>query len=288
VKTDVRHFGGDTVRVAWSILAALALMASILVAAAPPASAWPAKISIGSELNTNERLVSPNGNYNLLMQENGNLVLRNASGTILWHPEMDGSGSVKAEITDAGNVVLRQADGDVMWASGTTRWAGSATTLEVTDHGNVLLSNAAGDHLWRVGVDPAIHGVEAMIEYAKAQLDRTYKFGYHGPTWFDCSGLTLQAMRAGGVTYGDTNGPDQYGHTPAADQYREIGHVPLGDRRRGDLIFWDLDPDRAGIDHVAIYLGAGRIIEAAGPNGEPLQTRSLRANAEPQVARMFP
>lgn len=283
---DVRHAGGEPFRVAWSVLAAFALIASILVVTAPPAAAWPAKITIGGELNTNERLVSPNGQYNLLMQENGNLVLRNVSGTIIWHPEMDGSGSVKAEITDAGNVVLRQADGDVMWASGTTRWAGSATTLEVTNSGNVLLSNASGDHLWRVGVDPAIHGVEAMIEYAKAQLGKPYMYGYHGPAGFDCSGLSLMAIRAGGVTYGNTYGEE--GHTNAQAQYNEIVHIPLGDRRRGDLIFWDWT-NNGSVDHVAIYLGDGRVMEALGPHdGMPLETRNMPSGAEESVGRMFP
>jgi cell wall-associated NlpC family hydrolase len=281
MKPDIRRAGGETFRVAWSILAVFALMASVLVVSAPPAAAWPAKITIGGALNVNEKLVSPNGQYNLMMQDNGNLVLRGESEGIIWSPEMDGSGSVKAEITDAGNVVLRQADGDVMWWSGTTRWAASATTLEVTNNGNVLLSNAAGDHLWRVGLDPAIHGVEAMIEFAKAQLGKPYEWAAEGPDSYDCSGLTSKAIRAGGIDIGD--------HMSTAGQYAYDGFLHYGkeSRHRGDLLFWDLSDaqGREGMDHVAIYLGAGRMIHAPYP-GASVRIESIYA--DPVVARPFP
>ncbi|MFE7508253.1 NlpC/P60 family protein [Promicromonospora sp. NPDC057488] len=281
--TDVRADGGATFRIGGSILAALALLASILVVGAPPASAWPAKIGLGDELNTNERLVSPNGQYNLLMQENGNLVLRNASGTILWHPEMDGSGSVKAEITDAGNVVLRQADGDVTWASGTTKWAASATTLEVTDNGNVLLSNTDRDHLWRVGVDTGIHGVERMIEFAKEQLGEDYVWGAEGPNSWDCSGLTSQAVRAAGTDIGN--------HMSSETQYNTYKNFSTNNSplRRGDLVFYGAG---SSVTHVAIYLGSGKVIHAPGPEGSAsgvVQIGSLDsvANRKAEFARMF-
>lgn len=288
---DVRRFGGGTFRLAGSIGAVLALIAGFLVVSAPPAAAWPHRITMSSSLDTNEKLVSPNGRYNLTMQENGNLVLRGVSEGIIWSPEMDGSGSVKAQITNAGNLVLRQADGDVMWASGTTRWASSATTLEVTDSGNVLLSNAARDHLWRVGLSPAIHGVEAMIEYAKKQLGKPYWLGRHGPTYFDCSGLTLKGIRAGGVNYGWADS-DGVGHTPSYTQYSDLANVVWADKRRGDLLFFDLDPGTSGVSHVAIYLGAGRMIHTDGPKGEPLRIDSVGKFASStrmsHVARVFP
>lgn len=275
---DVRHIGGATSRVVWSIFAVLALLAGIMVVSAPPASAWPAKISIGGELNTGERLVSPNGDYNLMMQENGNLVLRKQNGTIIWHPEMDGSGAVKAEITNAGNVVLRQSDGDVMWASGTSRWAQSATTIEVTNSGNVLLSNAARDHLWRVGMDPAIRGVEAMIEYAKAQLGKPYGWGDHGPSSFDCSGLTYMSARAGGRDMGR--------HQSANTQYGNYATIPRSEMRRGDLLFMDWEGD-GHVDHVGIYLGGGRMINAVEP-GVDLRIQNVPSSYKANIARMLP
>jgi hypothetical protein len=276
--TDVRPAGGAPFRVAWSILAALALIAGALVVTAPPASAWPARITIGDELNLNEQLVSPNGRYSLTMQDNGNLVLRGVSEGIIWSPEMEGSGAVKAEITDAGNVVLRQADNDVMWWSGTTRWAASATTLEVTDSGNVLLSNAARDHLWRVGLDPAIHGVEAMIEFAKAQLGKPYGWGDEGPDSYDCAGLTSKAIQAGGIDIGD--------YRDVASQYAHDDFLHYGkeSRHRGDLLFWDIRGTE-DIDHVAIYLGAGRMIHAPG-TGASVRIDSIYV--DPMVARPFP
>ena len=61
-----------------------------------------------------------------------------------------------------------------------------------------------------------------------------------------------------------------------------FGHVPLSQRRPGDLVFWGSD-----LHHMALYLGGDRIVEAVRPvvrvaglwsHGVPL----------PTVARAFP
>lgn len=257
---------------------ALMVMTTLVLGTATPAMAWPAEISGSTSLDVGEHMVSPNGQFQLSMQDNGNVVLRRVSDAkILWHPNADGSGGAKLKVSASGNVVLYQGDGDIVWASGTTRWPGG-TVLYVSDSGNLVLRKDNGTVVWRVGTDPAIHGVEAMIEYATAQIGAPYDLGSHGPTYFDCSGLTYKAMQAGGFDIG--------GHYSADTQYNRYAGIPWEDKRRGDLLFYDWTGNGV-IDHVATYLGDGQMIHT-WETGTPLQVTDLwTTDHVGQVARPF-
>lgn len=94
---------------------------------------------------------------------------------------------------------------------------------------------------------------QKAIAFAKAQTGKPYKWGGTGPASYDCSGLVLAAYVAAGIT------------TPrvAADQYGTGASVPLDQAQAGDLLFYASDVAKpATIYHVAMYLGAGRVIDA--------------------------
>ena len=59
-------------------------------------------------------------------------------------------------------------------------------------------------------------------------------------------------------------------------------HVPLAQRRPGDLVFWYSD-----VSHMAVYLGNDRIVEAVRPL---VRTASLWVHGTPlpTVVRPFP
>lgn len=42
---------------------------------------------------------------------------------------------------------------------------------------------------------------EIMLAYARAQLGKLYKLGSHGPTKFDCSGLTMEMVKLMGLKW---------------------------------------------------------------------------------------
>src|SRR5205823_3760093 len=91
------------------------------------------------------------------------------------------------------------------------------------------------------------------VTFAKAQAGKPYKWGAVGPASYDCSGLVLAAYEAAGIT------------TPrvAAAQYGTGTSVPLDQAQAGDLLFYASDVAKpATIYHVAIYLGAGKLIDA--------------------------
>jgi cell wall-associated NlpC family hydrolase len=99
----------------------------------------------------------------------------------------------------------------------------------------------------------------AAVAYAYAQLGKPYRFGGSGPGSFDCSGLTMRAWQAAGVSLA---------HSSSAQQH-EGARVSLSALQPGDLVFWG-NPAY----HVAIYIGGGRII-AAPHTGTVVQIQSI-------------
>ncbi len=97
---------------------------------------------------------------------------------------------------------------------------------------------------------PPSAATAVAIEYAKAQIGKTYVYAAAGPDHFDCSGLVMAAFRSAGVSLPHYSGA----------QYSMLPHVPLNNMQPGDLVFWG----RGGSTHVAIYLGGARIIESGG------------------------
>jgi cell wall-associated NlpC family hydrolase len=90
-------------------------------------------------------------------------------------------------------------------------------------------------------------GAAAAIAYARSKLGDPYVYAGTGPDSFDCSGLTMMAWAAGGVSMSHN----------AAAQYQEFPYVPINDLQPGDLVFFG-NP----IHHVGLYVGGGTMIEA--------------------------
>jgi cell wall-associated NlpC family hydrolase len=87
----------------------------------------------------------------------------------------------------------------------------------------------------------------AAVRYAYAQLGKPYRYGGSGPGSFDCSGLTMRAWQAAGVSLPHN----------AASQYYSTPHVARNALQPGDLVYFGRP-----IHHVGIYIGNGNMIEA--------------------------
>ncbi len=92
--------------------------------------------------------------------------------------------------------------------------------------------------------------VQRAIDYAEAQVGKSYSYGASGPDSFDCSGLTMASWARGGV----------YLPHSAAAQYNVGRHIPYDQLQPGDLIFL-YQP----IGHVEIYVGKDLAVSAADP-----------------------
>jgi cell wall-associated NlpC family hydrolase len=82
-----------------------------------------------------------------------------------------------------------------------------------------------------------------------------YKLGGTGPSSYDCSGLTMTAWKAAGISI----------QRSSQMQYNSLKHVPFSQLRKGDLIFYGDNRDPSKIYHVTIYIGGGMVAEATSP-----------------------
>ncbi len=124
--------------------------------------------------------------------------------------------------------------------------------------------------------------IEIVVDRAMAQLGEIYAWGggdEDGPTLgirdggvadahgdyskvgFDCSGLMIYAFAGIGVSL-----PHYSGY-----QYSMGSRVDVSDRERGDMLFWG----PGGSEHVALYLGDGKMIEAP-QSGEVVRVSPVR------------
>jgi len=119
----------------------------------------------------------------------------------------------------------------------TTDNGGSSGSTEVTD------PNAGSP-----GPVPAPSGsAQVAVDTARAQVGKPYVYAGSGPDVFDCSGLTMYAWAAAGVSLPHN----------AEAQYMSLPHVSQSELQPGDLVFFG-----APIHHVGIYVGGGTMIEA--------------------------
>jgi hypothetical protein len=103
------------------------------------------------------------------------------------------------------------------------------------------------------------------VRFALAQLGKPYRWGAAGPASFDCSGLVQASYKAAGVGLPRVS----------RQQYGAGRLVQLRAARPGDLLFYARDTrDRRTINHVGMYLGSGRMVEA--PNRRaPIRIASI-------------
>ncbi|GAA2514716.1 putative peptidoglycan binding protein [Rarobacter incanus] len=136
--------------------------------------------------------------------------------------------------------------------------------------------------------------VEAMVGYALKYRKSHYVWGGAGSVkdGADCSGMILQALYAAGI---DPRPITTVKHSlPLYRSSRELmklkrfKHVPLSQRRRGDIIFYA--HGSAPISHVSLYLGNGKIIELlpGGPVVRNFSRSTGSGTAKSVVVRPFP
>jgi len=128
--------------------------------------------------------------------------------------------------------------------------------------------------------------IEYVIRRGGSQLGVPYSWGGgkpNGPSrgvdsgagtvGFDCSGFTQYAFAGVGVLIPKYSG----------DQYNVGRKVPVNQAKRGDLLFWG----PGGSQHVAIYLGNGRMLESSGSAGKVTVSPVRTAGLQPYAVRII-
>jgi hypothetical protein len=111
-----------------------------------------ATLSSGGALFPNpqqDSVFSDNGSFQLIMQQDGNLVLYktvNLAATAIWASQTNGQQVGQCNMQTDGNLVIYTADQKPIWASHTNGHNGSH--LEVQDDGNVVIYTANQKPIW--------------------------------------------------------------------------------------------------------------------------------------------
>lgn len=111
---------------------------------------------------------------------------------------------------------------------------------------------------------PPATGAAAAIAFARAQIGDPYRWGASGPDAWDCSGLTMGAWAAGGISL------THY----SVGQYAQSTPITVASLQPGDLVFWGSSSSPSSIYHVALYTGNGMMIHAPR-TGRPVVEESM-------------
>jgi peptidoglycan hydrolase-like protein with peptidoglycan-binding domain len=106
-----------------------------------------------------------------------------------------------------------------------------------------------------LGEDTPFAGASTVLSAMRSQIGKPYAWGGVGPSSWDCSGLTVWAFRAVGISLPRTT-------------YGQVGMGAPVDRsaiQPGDLVFWDTDG--SGPSHVGVATSPTTAISATSSAG---------------------
>lgn len=97
---------------------------------------------------------------------------------------------------------------------------------------------------------------QQIVDNAKKLLGTPYVWGGSTPKGFDCSGFVQYVLNLSGINLPRTT----------TEQYKVGTYVAKSNLQPGDLVFLQ-NTYRAGISHVGIYIGDGKMIHASSSKG---------------------
>src|SRR4029077_5451152 len=103
----------------------------------------------------NQSIASPNGQYDLIMQGDGNLVEYGPGGQVIWDSGTYGNPGAYAIMQGDGNLVVYSSAGTPLWNSGT--YGNPGASFQLQNNGNAVIYQANGTALW-YGNSTAVSG----------------------------------------------------------------------------------------------------------------------------------
>jgi hypothetical protein len=214
--------------------------------AAEPAAAA-SMLGPSQTLAAGNNLVSPNGQYVLSMQTDGNLVLYAGPQRIVkWSSRTNGpiDNTAFLAMQNDGNLVV-YARGGPKFATGTNNAANANPSLEVQDDGNVVVYAQGHRAIWA----SASKG-EAAISWFYARIGATVYEGKCELAVENAFGTSSQYYRA----------IDNWNDRARKSQAQQ----PYTAAPRGALVFYST----SSAGHVAISLGNGQVVTTSAPGGK--------------------
>lgn len=137
------------------------VVAIIGVTCAAAASAGPNGLNKDEALSINQSISSPDKQFSLIMQGDGNLVLYGLNHRARWASNTGGRGGVQAIMQGDGNLVVYDSSHRALWSSGTG--GHPLAWLVVSNTGNVVIYDSYDSMIWSTNVFSGLGGLGAMF-----------------------------------------------------------------------------------------------------------------------------
>jgi cell wall-associated NlpC family hydrolase len=169
---------------------------------------------------------------------------------------VEGLSAVQGRVAEIQNRILMLSANRAPSAS--TAWSSAAAAAGLTGTTGASSSSALGAGDGSAGAQ--------VVTAASKYLGVPYAWGGTDPaSGLDCSGLVQRVYKDQGIDLPRTSAQQATSGRPVAN---------FAEARPGDLVFFDNSSSRAGIDHVGIYIGDGKMI-AAPQEGEVVKVQPV-------------
>jgi len=119
------------------------------------------RMNVNTRLGAGNYLISPNGQYQLMMQNDGNLVLSGPGNQALWWTATQNNPGAYALLQSNGNLGVYGASVKSLWATNTN--GKGVTSLELRNDGTLVLLNNAGQVVWQNRSKSMLRGPVAQM-----------------------------------------------------------------------------------------------------------------------------
>ena len=137
----------------------------------------------GQKLLPGERITSTNGDYYLIMQNDGNLVLYKKVGSgkeALWSSKTTGKPSARAVMQWDGNFVIYSNTSGALWSSNTH--VNNPAKLVMQNDGNLVIYKTDGTAIWSTKTTQEICRTEYVDHWGGVVVDGYTQFGGYSCT----------------------------------------------------------------------------------------------------------
>jgi len=119
-----------------------------------------AGLNVGANLIAGDYLSSANGQYVLLMQGDGNLVIYAANGEAIWASDTHGNPGAYTRLQKDGNLVVYSSSGKALWGSNTSTT--ESYMLKLQNDGNLVLYTSSGIATWGSETSTNVYTLTAL------------------------------------------------------------------------------------------------------------------------------